>query len=105
MIKNSKQAWEVGQSVNVGFIKGLTVIAKVATPGDSAPDSYVLARGTQMYSFVPHNGISKITDQEARNLVAKAAWQRMNTESAAMLAAQDITRAAAFRAELMTISA
>lgn len=105
MIKNSKQSWEVGQAVSVGFLKGLTVIAKVATPGDFAPDSYVLSRGTQMYSFVPHNGISKISDQEARNLVAKAAWQRMNAESAAMLAAQDATRAAAFRAELMALSA
>jgi hypothetical protein len=29
MIKNSKQKWEIGQTVNVGFMKGLEVVKKV----------------------------------------------------------------------------
>jgi hypothetical protein len=34
----AKQRWEVGQVVNVGFIKGLVVKARVLTPGDGRPD-------------------------------------------------------------------
>jgi hypothetical protein len=105
MITKSKQAWEVGQTVKVGFLSGLTVLAKVATPGDGAPDVYVLGRGTSVYSFVPHNGLTKISEAEARAMVAKAAWQKANAESAAMYAATLATDAAAFRAELMSISA
>lgn len=61
MIKNSKQVWEIGQIVKVGFMSGLKVIEKVATPGDYKPDAYILesAKG-QRYEFVPHNGLQKI---------------------------------------------
>jgi len=59
MIKNSKQVWEVGEAVKVGFMT-LIVCAKVATPGDYAPDAYALsnAKGDKFYRFVPHNGLS-----------------------------------------------
>ncbi len=69
MIKNSKQQWEIGQQVNVGFLKGLTVLAKIMTPGDYAPDAYVLAKGTAYYSFVPHNGLTRIDQSEAAAMI------------------------------------
>lgn len=58
MIKNSKQIWEVGQAVKVGFMN-LIVLAKVPTPGDYAPDAYALSAvgGGKFYRFVPHNGL------------------------------------------------
>ena len=61
MITNSSQNWEVGQTVKVGFLSNLTVIAKVPTPGDYAPDAYTLrsAKGVE-YRFVPHNGIERL---------------------------------------------
>jgi hypothetical protein len=60
MIKNSKQVWEVGSTVKVGFMT-LKVLQKVATPGDWLPDAYILqsAKGA-MYKFVPHNGLEAI---------------------------------------------
>ena len=59
MIKNSKQVWEVGQTVKVGFMT-LQVIGKVATPGDWMPDAYALkAANGNFYRFVPHNGLSR----------------------------------------------
>ena len=55
----AKQTWAIGDTVKVGFVAGLEVIAKVATPGDYKPDLYALwqpATG-RFYSFVPHNGL------------------------------------------------
>lgn len=101
MIRKSKQVWEVSRQVNVGFLKGLTVIAKVATPGDFAPDAYVLSRDEQFYSFVPHNGLSKISMAEAR---AMAAEGKRHEAAAAANGAQQASKAiaaAALRAELM----
>ena len=71
MITNSKQNWEIGQQVNVGFLKGLTVLAKIMTPGDYVPDAYVLARSASFYSFVPHNGLTKITQDQAAGMIAE----------------------------------
>ena len=60
MIKNSKQTWEVGEAVKVGFLT-LIVCAKIATPGDFAPDAYAMttAKGDKFYRFVPHNGLTR----------------------------------------------
>ena len=58
MITNSKQVWEVGSVVKVGFLK-LVVLGKIPTPGDYAPDAYALQRNGQFYRFVPHNGLTK----------------------------------------------
>ncbi|MGT2505708.1 hypothetical protein [Cupriavidus basilensis] len=77
-MSKAKQSWEAGQQVKVGFLAGLTVIAKIPTPG--APDAYVLVRGEQFYSFMPHNGISKIDHAEARDLVAQAKRVRAAAE-------------------------
>jgi hypothetical protein len=58
MINKTKQVWEVGESVKVGFLS-LTVCAKIATPGDFLPDAYALRNhaGDRFYRFVPHNGL------------------------------------------------
>jgi hypothetical protein len=56
MIQNSKQKWEIGQMVKVGFMS-LKVLAKVPTPGDYRPDAYALESNGKFYQFVPHNGL------------------------------------------------
>lgn len=101
MIRKSKQAWEIGQQVKVGFLSGLTVIAAVATPGDFAPDAYVLLRGEQFYSFIPHNGISKISADEAREMVAEGKRQEAAAEARAAQQAAGAIAAAKLAAELM----
>ena len=60
MITNSKQIWEVGRRVKVGFLS-LTITEKVATPGDYMPDAYRLVsdKGVR-YEFVPHNGLTRL---------------------------------------------
>lgn len=101
MIKKTTQAWEVGHQVKVGFLSGLTVIAAVATPGDFAPDAYVLLRGEQFYSFIPHNGISKITADEAREMVAEGKRHQAAAEFRAASQAAGAIAAAKLAAELM----
>ena len=85
MIRNSKQQWEVSQTVKVGFLS-LIVRAKVATPGDGAPDAYILANAaaTQLYKFVPHHGVEKISTSEARLLVANARYRIADLTRGAM---------------------
>lgn len=59
MITRSKQNWEIGSTVKVGFLS-LQVVAKVATPGDWLPDAYALTNGKgTFYRFVPHNGLTR----------------------------------------------
>lgn len=67
----SKQSWEIGQIVKVGFISGLEVIGKVATPGDYMPDLYVLVQPStkRIYRFVPHNGLTRCA-----TLAEAASW-------------------------------
>lgn len=92
MITNSKQAWEVGQTVKVGFVSDLVVMAKVATPGDQAPDAYILRRNVQLYKFVPHFGLEKISNDEARDMMAQAKAYAERCASAAMVKAADSAR-------------
>lgn len=62
MINNSKQKWNIGSTVKVGFMT-LTVLAAVATPGDYKPDAYILQSSNKtFYQFVPHNGLVKLYD-------------------------------------------
>jgi hypothetical protein len=59
MIRNSRQSWEVGRAVRVGFLT-LTVLAKVETPGNWLPDQYALTDGRgRFYCFIPHNGLTR----------------------------------------------
>lgn len=95
MITNSKQNWEVGQTVKVGFMS-LVVAAKIATPGDFAPDAYLLTNhaGTQLYKFVPHNGVEKITPAEAKGLLeAQDEWTRLHVVAVIQKARDDARRA------------
>ena len=63
MISKSKQNWEIGQTVKVGFMT-LTVLATKAIK-DFLPDYYLLeGKNGSLYAFVPYNGISKITRRE-----------------------------------------
>lgn len=64
MIQNNKwnnknKDWSIGAIVNIGFIKGLEII-KCTAVKDGMPDIYTLKRGSVMYEFVPHNGLSRI---------------------------------------------
>lgn len=58
----AKQRWEVGQVVNVGFVRGLVVKARVLTPGDGRPDIWALWQPStnRFYQFQPHLGLSRV---------------------------------------------
>lgn len=58
---SAKQAWQIGQIVNVGFVRDLVVEEKIATPGDYRPDFYVLWQPAKnrWYAFQPHFGLSR----------------------------------------------
>lgn len=92
MIKSSKQKWQVGATVKVGFMS-LVVKAAIATPGDYLPDAYILVNhaGKQLYKFVPHNGLEKIDVAEAKEMMEQA------ERHAAKVAAKAIEKAAAGR--------
>lgn len=70
MIRNSKQQWEVGQTVKAGFVS-VVVRAKCFTPGDGLPDLYICSNvaGDKLYMFIPHNGLTRISADEARNAI------------------------------------
>lgn len=89
MISKSKQNWTVGATVKVGFLS-LVVRAAVATPGDFLPDAYILANsaGTQLYKFVPHNGLEKVSLVEAREMLADAKVAADRMAAAAIAKAQ-----------------
>lgn len=61
MIRNTKQTWEIGNTVKVGFLT-LRVTARVPTPGDHAPDMYRLESldGSKEYEFIPHRGLNRV---------------------------------------------
>lgn len=98
-MKAKKQDWSAGAAVKVGFLT-LTVIAKVPTPGDFKPDAYVLASATKgtFYKFVPHNGLTKITADEARALLAEG--KRLANQQAT----DAIAKASASAARAATVS-
>lgn len=68
----TKQNWTIGETVKVGFISGLEVIKKIATPGDFRPDIYVLwqSKTNRFYSFQPHFGLCR---HESLNEALRAA--------------------------------
>ncbi|MDD5037426.1 MAG: hypothetical protein PHE55_22090 [Methylococcaceae bacterium] len=92
MVKNSKQNWQAGATVKVGFMS-LVVKAAIATPGDYLPDAYILTNqaGSQLYKFVPHNGLEKIDVAEAKEMMEQA------ERHAAEAATKAIEKAAAGR--------
>lgn len=60
-LKTSKQAFEVGEVVKIGFVSGLQIIKKIATPGDYRPDFYVMRQAAtgRWYAFQPHHGLTR----------------------------------------------
>lgn len=60
MITKTKQNWNVGQIVKVGFMT-LKVLSVKAVK-DNLPDIYTLEnpKNGKKYEFVPHNGLSCI---------------------------------------------
>lgn len=72
-INRTKQDWSTGSVVKVGFLS-LVVVQCIPTPGDYAPDAYLLANAanTKLYKFVPHNGLEAIDLDEANALIAQS---------------------------------
>lgn len=95
MIKQSTQNWTAGATVKVGFLT-LKVQRAIPTPGDYAPDAYLLTNlaGTQIYKFVPHNGVSKISAGEAQALLSEADELAARLTYLALKAASDAARIA-----------
>ncbi len=75
MITNSKQVWEVGETVKIGFLT-LRITAKEPTPGDHMPDAYYLtnARGDRKYRFVPHYGLERL--EAPTEIASRVRFQR-----------------------------
>jgi hypothetical protein len=96
MIKQSTQNWTAGATVKVGFLT-LKVQRAIPTPGDYAPDAYLLTNlaGTQIYQFVPHNGLIKVTPAEARDLIEAADRHAARIAAQAMAKAQQAAQVAA----------
>lgn len=61
--KKSKQVWDIGNQVKVGFLT-LTIKA-IADIKDGLPDIYLLERNGSYYEFVPHNGLTKLSNLNA----------------------------------------
>ena len=54
-----KQDWTEGSTVKVGFMT-MTVVRKVATPGDFRPDVFhLIATNGKQYTFQPHYGLEQ----------------------------------------------
>ena len=70
MIKNSRQNWNIGEVVKIGFLSGkiIDILAIV----DYLPDIYIIESPKALYKFIPHNGIEKITLSEYNELKRKA---------------------------------
>jgi len=64
MIRNTRQDWEAGKVVKVGFLR-LRVLGARAVK-DSMPDIYTLESldCKNRYEFIPHNGLRKLYDME-----------------------------------------
>lgn len=60
MITNSKQNWQVGKTVKIGFMT--LKVTGVRAVRDGLPDIYSLVSldGTKEYEFTPHNGLVRI---------------------------------------------
>jgi hypothetical protein len=72
MITNTKQNWEIGNIVKIGFMQ-LKVLKAIPTPGDWLPDQYLMinVKGDTYYIFVPHNGLQRLTYGEHHEYLNK----------------------------------
>jgi hypothetical protein len=60
MITKTKQNWQIGAVVKVGFLKLRIISARAEY--DGLPDIYTLESidGSKKYEFIPHNGLNRI---------------------------------------------
>lgn len=60
MITHTKQNWEIGATVKVGFLTLRVVSVRAVKEG--LPDIYTLENldGTRLYEFIPHNGLTRV---------------------------------------------
>lgn len=93
----TKQAWEIGQTVKVGFLSGLVVKAKIVSLGDFGQMGYILQRNDNLYKFVPHGGLERLTFSEARELVAES---KAVLERRAAIAAAEAMQSASAKAQI-----
>lgn len=56
--------WQIGQTVQAGFMN-------VVVKAELLDSIYIVANqaGTQLYKFIPHNGVHKITVEGAKDLL------------------------------------
>lgn len=56
---SAKQEWLVGKVVKIGFAGNFLIVKKIPTPGDHAPDKYLVLRENtkKFYEFTPHLGL------------------------------------------------
>ncbi len=55
-----QQDWQIGEIVNVGFVRGLMVVRKESAPINWLPIAYhLVSRTGATYRFVPHNGLER----------------------------------------------
>ncbi|WGS53541.1 hypothetical protein LFL96_21010 [Paraburkholderia sp. D15] len=104
MVKNSKQSWAVGQTVKVGFL-ALVVVTPIASRGDGLPGAYILTNGTQFYSFIPHNGLNKISPDDAVEMVEEGKRNAAAVEARAAAQAKRVIDNAAITAKLRDLAA
>lgn len=60
MITKTKQNWQIGGQVKVGFLS--LIVRDVKAVKDGMPDIYTLTSldGSRVYEFIPHNGLNRI---------------------------------------------
>jgi hypothetical protein len=60
MITNTKQRWQMGERVKVGFLR-LVVIGNIGSQIKGFPESYRLVNPNtgRTYQFTPYNGLEK----------------------------------------------
>ena len=57
---NKNKKWDIGEKVNIGFMKDLEIVA-IRAEKDFLPDIYELvAPNGKKYEFIPHNGLYAI---------------------------------------------
>lgn len=57
---NKNKSWNIGDKVNIGFMKNLEVVSVKAIK-DGLPDIYTLKSEKGLrYEFIPHNGLTRI---------------------------------------------
>ena len=86
MVRNSKQQWQVGQTVKVGFMQ-LVVRQVVGAP-------YILTNkaGDKLYAFEPYTGCRAITASELESLREDARIAEQNARADAWDRAQSAAR-------------